>query len=56
MNQPTKLENYMHLVEFAYNNCYHSSLKVSYFEAMYGRKCNKPISWDNLTNRVIVGP
>ena len=56
MDQPSKWEDYLHLVEFAYNNGYHSSLKMSPFEAMYGRKCNTPISWDNPTGRVIVGP
>ena len=29
MDQTTKWENYLHLVEFAYNNGYHSSLKLS---------------------------
>jgi hypothetical protein len=29
---------------------------MSPFEALYGRKCNKPISWDNLANRLVVGP
>ena len=29
---------------------------MSHFEAMYGRKCNTPISWDNPMDRVIVGP
>ena len=56
MDQPSKWEDYLHLVEFAYNNGYHSSLKMSPFEAMYGRKCNTPISWDNPMDRVIVGP
>ena len=56
MDQPSKWEDYLHLVEFDYNNGYHSSLKMSPFEAMYGRKCNTPISWDNPTDRVIVGP
>ena len=56
MDQPTKWENYLHIVEFSYNIGYHSSLKVSPFEAMYGRKCNTPISWDNPTDKVIIGP
>ena len=55
MNQPTKWENYLHLMEFSYNNGYHSSFKVSPFEVMYGRICNTPISWDNSTNKVIIG-
>ena len=56
MDQPSKWEYYLHLVEFAYNNGYHSSLKMSPFETMYGRKCNSPISWDNPIDIVIVGP
>ena len=26
------------------------------FEALYGRKCNTPVSWDNPTDREVVGP
>jgi hypothetical protein len=26
------------------------------FEALYGRKCKTPISWDNRVDREIVGP
>ena len=55
MDQPSKWEDYLHLVEFAYNNGYHSSLKMSPFEAMYGRKCITLSNWDNPTDRVIVG-
>ena len=56
MDQPSKWEDYLHLVEFAYNNGHHASLKMSPFEALYGIKCNTPISWDNPADRVIVGP
>jgi hypothetical protein len=28
---------------------------MSLFEAMYGRKCNTPISWDNLIDKAVVG-
>jgi hypothetical protein len=56
MNQPSKWEDNIHLVEFTYNNGYHASLKMSLFEASYGRKCNTPVSWDNPTDRGIVGP
>jgi hypothetical protein len=44
MEKPSKWEDYLHLVEFAYNNGYQASLKMSPFEALYGRKCNTPIS------------
>jgi hypothetical protein len=38
MDQPSKWEDYIHLVEFSYNNGYHASLKMSPFEALYGIK------------------
>ncbi|GJY62852.1 putative reverse transcriptase domain-containing protein [Tanacetum coccineum] len=33
------------LVEFLYNNSYHSSMRCAPFEALYGRKCRPPIMW-----------
>jgi hypothetical protein len=56
MDKPSKWKDYLHLVEFAYNNGYQVSLKMSPFEALYNRKCNTPISWDNPTDRTVVGP
>jgi hypothetical protein len=56
MDKPSKLEDYLHLVEFAYNNGYHTSLKMSPFKALYGRKCNRRVSWDNPADRTVVGP
>jgi hypothetical protein len=56
MDQPSKWEDYTHLVEFAYNNGYQVSFKMSLFEALYGIKCNTPVSWDNQVDRAIVGP
>jgi hypothetical protein len=56
MDKPSKWEDYLHLVEFAYNNGYQTSLKMSPFEALYGRKCNTLVSWDNPVDRAVVGP
>jgi hypothetical protein len=44
------------LVEFAYNNSFHSSIEMPPYEALYGRPCRIPLSWDRLEDRVIVGP
>jgi hypothetical protein len=44
MDQPSKWEDYINLVEFYYNNGYRASLKMSSFEALYGRKCNTSVS------------
>jgi hypothetical protein len=56
MDKPSKWEDYLHLVELSYNNGYQTSLKMSPFEALYGRKCNTPVSWDNLADITMVGP
>ena len=42
---PKKWEDYLHFVEFAYNNQNQASAKLSPFEILYGRKCNTPITW-----------
>jgi hypothetical protein len=56
MDQQSKWEDYIHLVNFVYNNGYQASIKMSPFETLYGRKCNTPVSWDNPTDRVVIGP
>jgi hypothetical protein len=55
MDQPSKWEDYIYLVEFAYNNGYQASLKMSLFEELYGRKCNTPIIWDNAVHKTVIG-
>ena len=42
-----KWEDYLHLVEFAYNNGYQTSAKLSPFEVLYNGKGTMPISWDD---------
>ena len=44
---PKKWEDYLHLVEFAYNNHYQASAKLIPFEILYSIKCNTPITWSN---------
>jgi hypothetical protein len=38
VDKPSKWEDYLHLVDFAYNNGYQESLKMSPFELLYGGK------------------
>ena len=56
MMKPTQYEEYLHLVEFAYNNGYHSSTQLSPFEILYGRKCRTPSSWGGPEDRLRIGP
>ena len=44
------------LIEFAYNNSYHSSIGMAPFEALYGRACRTPLFWSEVGERPLVGP
>ncbi|CAN6706957.1 unnamed protein product [Malus baccata var. baccata] len=44
------------LMEFAYNNSFHSSIGMSQFEALYGRSCRTPLCWSEVGERVLEGP
>ena len=55
MNNPTKLEGYLHLAEFSYNNGYQTSSKMGPFEVLYGQKWRTPVTWDSLVGRLMLG-
>ncbi|GJW25750.1 putative reverse transcriptase domain-containing protein [Tanacetum coccineum] len=44
------------LVEFSYNNSYHSSVRCAPFEALYGRKYRSPIMWAEVGEGQLIGP
>ncbi|GKD52434.1 putative reverse transcriptase domain-containing protein, partial [Tanacetum coccineum] len=44
------------LVEFSYNNSYHTSIKCAPFEALYERKCRSPIIWAEVGESQLIGP
>jgi len=56
MQQPTKWEEYLHLVEFAYNNNYDESLKMGPFGVLYGKRCRTPTNWSNPEDKLIMWP
>ncbi|KAI3754539.1 hypothetical protein L1987_54324 [Smallanthus sonchifolius] len=49
-------ESHLPLVEFSYNNSYHTSIKAAPFEALYGQKCRSPICWTEVGDSQLTGP
>ena len=49
-------EEHLPLVEFSYNNSYHTTIKATPFEALYGRKCRSPICWAEVGDNQLTGP
>ena len=49
-------DDYVNLIEFAYNNHYHSSIGMAPYEALYGRKCRCPVYSDEEGTRIQEGP
>ena len=47
---------HLFLVEFAYNNSYHSSIRMAPYEALYGQKCRSPLAWDEPGRDVDMSP
>ena len=43
------------LIEFSYNNNYHTSIEMAPYEALYGRKCRSPLCWE-VGERQLAGP
>nr|GEY61643.1 putative reverse transcriptase domain-containing protein [Tanacetum cinerariifolium] len=44
------------LVVFSYNNSYHTSIKVTPYEALYGQKCRSPVCWAEVGEAQLTGP
>ena len=49
-------DDHLPLIKFAYNNSYHSSIKMAPYEALYGRKCRSPIGWFEAGETALLGP
>nr|GEY36433.1 reverse transcriptase domain-containing protein [Tanacetum cinerariifolium] len=48
-------DKHLPLVEFSYNNSYHTSIKAAPFEALYGRKCRSPVCWAEVRDAQLTG-
>ncbi|KAF3640037.1 putative ribonuclease H protein-like [Capsicum annuum] len=48
-------DDHLPLIEFVYNNSYHSSIQMALFEALCGRRCRSPIGWFEVGEAIVVG-
>ena len=48
-------DDHLPLVEFTYNNSYHSNNEMAPYEALYERKCRSPLCWDEFGEKELTG-
>ncbi|WMV37616.1 hypothetical protein MTR67_031001, partial [Solanum verrucosum] len=48
--------DHLPLIEFAYNNSYHSSIAMTPFEELHGRRCRSSMGWFELGEFALIGP
>jgi len=44
------------LIEFTYNNSFHSSIGMALFEALYGQRCRMLLCWYESGESALLGP
>ncbi|WMV45859.1 hypothetical protein MTR67_039244 [Solanum verrucosum] len=49
-------DDHLPLIEFSYNNSYHSSIAMAPFEALYGRRCRSLVGWFEVSEFALLGP
>ena len=49
-------DDHLPLIEFSYNNSYHSSIQMAPYEALYERRCRSPVGWFEVGEEVLIGP
>ncbi|WMV49970.1 hypothetical protein MTR67_043355 [Solanum verrucosum] len=49
-------DEHLPLIEFSYNNSYHSSIAMAPFEELYGRRRQSPVGWFEVGEFSLLGP
>ncbi|GAU51866.1 hypothetical protein TSUD_416500 [Trifolium subterraneum] len=55
LEQGENWDSCLPLIEFTYNNSFHSSIGMAPFEALYGRRCRTPLCWYESGEIVVFG-
>ena len=43
------------LIDFTYNNNYHSIIQMAPYEALYGRRCRSFVCWSEVGEAALIG-
>lgn len=49
-------DDHLPLIEFSYNNSYHTSINAAPFETLYGQRCRTPVCWAEIGEKQLSGP
>ncbi|WMV32800.1 hypothetical protein MTR67_026185 [Solanum verrucosum] len=49
-------DDHLPLIEFAYNNSYHSSNQMAPYKTLYGCRCRSPVGWFEVGETALIGP
>lgn len=49
-------DEFLPLIEFSYNDSYHSSIRMDFFESVYGRRYRYPVFWFEVGQFALIGP
>ncbi|MFX7858178.1 hypothetical protein ABTK38_20970, partial [Acinetobacter baumannii] len=55
INVKDNWDDHLPLIEFSYNNNYHSSISMSLFEALYSKRCRSSIGRFDVCEVVLIG-
>ena len=49
-------DDHLPLIEFVYNNRYHSSIQMAPYKALDGRRYRSPVGWFEVGEAALIGP
>ena len=56
IEQKRSWESFLSLIEFTYNNSFHSTIGMAPYKALYGKRCRTPLCWLEPRENLTLGP